>query len=254
MACLKYLPIPVPAGGGDIDAIDERQPAEIDAEDQDQQQPGEECRQRKADKGKRVGDLVEDRIGPHRGIDADRQRDRQRQNLRRADHEQRRRDALQDQLVDVDAACERKAPVAVQHRDQPVQVANENRIVDPEFHPQRRPDLGRNIGVGGEFAERIARRQRQQHKKNEADAEQAGKSDDQAPENVFSHRRPAAAAFRFFASQVSYPTSRLPIPARDLLQVVVPAAEMRDQIAVQGRDPRPVDDGQDIIVADRPGR
>ncbi len=197
MRLLEIFPIPVPAGGGYIDAIDERQPAEIDAEDQDQQQAGEERRQRKADKGKGVGDLVEDRIGPHRGIDADRKCHRQCQELRRADHEQRGWNALQDQFVDVDAAGERKTPVAVQHRDQPVQIANEDWIVDPEFRPQRLPHFGRDIAVGGEFAERISRRQRQQHKENQADAEQAGKSDDQAPENVFSHRRPAAARSAF---------------------------------------------------------
>ena len=186
---LEAFPIPLPTGGGDIGAIDKGQPTEIDAEDQDQQQSREEGRQRKTDKGHRVGDLVEDRIGPHRGIHADRKRNRQSQDLRRADDEQRGRDPLQDQLVDVDAACERKAPVAVQHRDQPAHVANENRIVDPEFHPQRLPDLGWNIAVGGELAERIARRQRQQHKKNETDAEQTGKSDDQTSDSVFSHSR-----------------------------------------------------------------
>ncbi len=97
MACLKFSQYQCQPVAANIDAIDERQPAEIDAEDQDQQQSREERRQRKADEGKRVGDLVEDRIGPHRGIDADRQRDRQCQDLRRADHEQRGRDALQDQ-------------------------------------------------------------------------------------------------------------------------------------------------------------
>src|SRR5882724_52492 len=101
---LEVFPIPVPPGGGDIGAIDEGQPAEIDAEDQDQQQPREESRQRKTDKGERVGDLVEDRIRPHRGKYADGERGRQGQNLRRADDIQGGRDALQDQLVDVDAA------------------------------------------------------------------------------------------------------------------------------------------------------
>src|SRR5882672_7331800 len=52
---LEVFPIPVPSGGGDIGAIDEGQPAEIDAEDQDQQQPCKEGRQRKTDKRKRVG-------------------------------------------------------------------------------------------------------------------------------------------------------------------------------------------------------
>ena len=72
----------MPAGAADVGAIDERQPAEIDAEDQDQQQPGKEGGQREANEGKRIGDLIEDRIGPHRRVHADRQRDRQSQKLR----------------------------------------------------------------------------------------------------------------------------------------------------------------------------
>ena len=47
----ELLPVPVPAGGGDVGAKHERQPAEIDAEHQDEQKTGEECRQREADEG-----------------------------------------------------------------------------------------------------------------------------------------------------------------------------------------------------------
>ena len=63
---LDMLPVPAPAGGVDVGAVDEGQPVELDAEHQDQQQAGEEGRQREADEGQRVGDLVEDRIGPRR--------------------------------------------------------------------------------------------------------------------------------------------------------------------------------------------
>ena len=62
----ELLPLPAPAGRGDVGAIDEGQPVELDAEQQDQQQAGEERRQREADEGQRAGDLVEPRIGPRR--------------------------------------------------------------------------------------------------------------------------------------------------------------------------------------------
>src|SRR6266481_8071275 len=44
--------------------------------------------------------------------------------------------------------------------------------------------------------------------------------------------------------------SCVPVPVRKLPQVVVPAADMRGQIAADGRDPRTANHGQDIIVAD----
>jgi len=49
---------------------------------------------------------------------------------------------------------------------------------------------------------------------------------------------------QFFASEISHLVSRFPVPARDLVQVVVPAADMRGQAALQGRDPRPADQGR----------
>src|ERR1700694_3067810 len=56
--------------------------------------------------------------------------------------------------------------------------------------------------------------------------------------------------FRFFASEISHLVSCFPVPARDLVQVVVPAADMRGQAALQGRDLRSTDQGQDVIVSD----
>ena len=47
------------------------------------------------------------------------------------------------------------------HGDQPVQVAHPHRVIEAELGAQRRRHLGRDRGVGGQLAERIARRQRQ---------------------------------------------------------------------------------------------
>ena len=91
-------------------------------------------------KAKRIGDLVEDRVGPGRRIDADRQGDQQSQNLRRADHEQRRRQALQDQYIHIHAAGERKPQSPSQHRHEPAQVAQRDRVVEPKLlRARRRP-------------------------------------------------------------------------------------------------------------------
>ncbi len=52
--------------------------------------------------GQCAGDLVEERIGPRRGKDPDWQRrDQQRKYLRRTDNAEGRRQALQDQRIDI---------------------------------------------------------------------------------------------------------------------------------------------------------
>jgi hypothetical protein len=67
---------------------------------------------------------------------------------------------------------------------QPVQVALPDRVVQPELRAQRHAHLGRHVGVGGQFLERVARRQRQHREQHDADAQQAGQRDQQAPEDV----------------------------------------------------------------------
>ena len=44
-------------------------------------------------------------------------------------------------MIDIDAADERKPPIAVQHRDEPVQVAQPDRVVEAEFGAQRHAHL-----------------------------------------------------------------------------------------------------------------
>ena len=65
----EVLPEPAPAGLADVGPVDERQPVELDAEDQDQQQAGEEGRQREADEGEaswRSGRRSNRAASPHR--------------------------------------------------------------------------------------------------------------------------------------------------------------------------------------------
>ena len=58
-----------------VGAVNKWQPIEVDAEYQDKQDAREESGQGEADQGQGAGDLIEDRIGPCRRVDADRQRD-----------------------------------------------------------------------------------------------------------------------------------------------------------------------------------
>ena len=66
-----------------------RQPAEIDREDQDQHQADPERRQRQAEQREHLADAVPEPADPHRGEDAARNADQQRQPHR--DHRQQQR-------------------------------------------------------------------------------------------------------------------------------------------------------------------
>ena len=65
-------------------------------------------------------------------------------------------------VLDVHAADEGEAPVALQHGDQPVPVAHPDRVIEAELGAQRGAHLGRHRRVGRQFVERISRRQRQE--------------------------------------------------------------------------------------------
>jgi len=93
---------------------------------------------------------------------------------RGAEHGEGRRQPLQDQGVHVHATHERKAPVAAQHRDHPADVANRERIVEPELRPEVHAHLGRHVGVGGQLLERIARGHREDREQHDADPREDG--------------------------------------------------------------------------------
>jgi hypothetical protein len=92
--------------------------------------------------------------------------------------------ALHDEIRHVDPACERESPVALQHRREPAQIADEHRVVHPEFQAQVGGDFRRNVGIRDELAERIPGGQRQDGEQHDADAQQAGHSDQQPSEDV----------------------------------------------------------------------
>ena len=52
----------------------------------------------------------------------------------------------------------------------------------------------------------------------------------------------------YFPIVVPPPLSPLPVPARELPQVEIPARDVRGQLAAERRDPGPGDDGLDVIV------
>ena len=131
--------------------------------------------------------------GRDRRVDADRQRDHQREYLRGADDRQRDRHALQNQRIDVDAADEGVAPVALQHRSEPAKVALPHRVIETEFGAQHLAHFGRHCGVGRKLLERVARRQREHGEQHDADAEHARHHDQHAPQDVGTQGRPREA-------------------------------------------------------------
>ena len=110
-ACLKMFYDPTYAAGLDGCAVDKWQPIQVQAEQQDKQQAGEERRRGMADKRKRRGDLIEERIWPYCRYHAHRQGDQQRQTIGRTEHEQCGRQPLQNR-VDIDSAGKGIAPIA----------------------------------------------------------------------------------------------------------------------------------------------
>src|SRR5258705_1463456 len=109
------LPPPAPAGGADVGPVDEGEPVQVDAEKEDEEQPGEKRRQRKAEEGASGGDLVEEGVGARRRVDPDGDGDEEAQELRGADDEDGGGQPLQDDPVHVDAAHEGEAPVPLHH-------------------------------------------------------------------------------------------------------------------------------------------
>ena len=221
----ELLPPPVQPGGRQVTAVDERKPAQVDAEEQDEDHASEEGRQRKTDEGQGAGNAVEPRIGLGSGQDAHRQGHQHGQQLRQPDHHQGHRHALQDQLIDIDAADEAEAPVALEHAAQPAQVALPDRVVQAELHAQGHAHLGRHRRVVGQVLERVARCQRQHREEHDADAQQAGQRDQQAAEDVVEQEikrrlaRRATRGSRVSVMRLWWPTQRPP-----LARIVPPAA------------------------------
>src|SRR5262245_14280284 len=57
----------------------------------------------------------------------------------------------------------------------------------PEFHAKGGAHLGRNVGTGGKLAERIAGGEREHREQHDADPDEAGDRDQEAPEKIAAH-------------------------------------------------------------------
>src|SRR2546430_4940 len=140
-------PVPPPPGGADVGTIDEREPVEVDAEYQNEQEPREERRQGEPDERERRRHLVEDRVGAERRVRANRDGDQDREEQCRAQDDEGGRKTLEDERVHVDSADEREPPVAADHRRDPARIAHGKRVVEAELRPEVQAHLGRDVGV-----------------------------------------------------------------------------------------------------------
>jgi hypothetical protein len=183
----RHFPRPAPARGADVRAVDEGQPVEVDAEEEDEEETGEEGGQREADEGKGGGELIEEGVRAYGRVDADGKSDEEPQELGRAEHEEGGGEALHDEGGDIDAAHEGEAPVALEHGGHPADVADGNRIVQPELRAKVGPDLWGDIWICRELFEGIAGRQREHGEEDETDAQQGRDGDQEASEEVLGH-------------------------------------------------------------------
>src|SRR5690606_30441186 len=100
---------PCPAGGGTV--VNEWQPVELDAEQEDQQQAREEGGDAEPDKREGGGDVIEPRVLLERGDDADRNRDQHADQVGGANDAEGDAKPVENVVLDGDARGERLTPV-----------------------------------------------------------------------------------------------------------------------------------------------
>ena len=86
--------------------------------------------------------------------------------------------------VDVDAADEGEAPVALGHGAEPVEVAGPDRVIEAVLGAEGGLDGGGDVRVVGEFREGIPGGEGQEGEQDDADAEQAGDGQQDAAQEV----------------------------------------------------------------------
>src|SRR5262249_12069991 len=106
----------------DVAAIDEGKPLQFDTEDDDEKQPADKGRQRVADVGEDRGDLIEDRVLPDGGENADRDGDQQREDEGGTENDQGGRQTLPDEGADIGAGLEGGPPLTGGHALRPLGV------------------------------------------------------------------------------------------------------------------------------------
>ena len=122
------------------------QPAKLDREQQDEQQTEPEDRHGQADKGNPSRQIVEPRVLAHSGENADRNRDQERQYVRRAHQQQRGRQALPDSVDDALVRDEGVAPVTAHQVADPADVLHRDWIVEAQLLAEPGDVSARDVG------------------------------------------------------------------------------------------------------------
>ena len=167
-----------------------RRPAELVVEHVDQDQAGEEHRQRYAGRRDYPAGVIDDRVRPCRRHDAERHRDQHRDDQAKQRQLGRRRKPRLDLVAHGLAGGERVAEVAVREIGDVLHELDVERLVEPELHADL---LDGFLGGGGagEVGGRVARQRTRQQERDDHHADQARHGHQQSLEDHHQHgRRP----------------------------------------------------------------
>ena len=165
-----------------------RRPAEQVVEDIDQDQAGEEHRQRHARGRDHAAGMIDQRAGPGRRQDAERHRDQHRDDQAEQRQLGRGRQPGLDFLADRLAGGQRVAEIAVREIVDVAAELHDQRLVEAELHADL---LDRLLGRGGpgEIGRRIAGQRARQQEGDDHDADQARHRHQHSLEDHAEHRR-----------------------------------------------------------------
>ncbi len=167
-----------------------RDPEQV-VEDVDQDQPGEEHRQRDAGGRDHAAEMIDERSRLGRGEDAERHRDQHRDDQAEQRQLGRGRQAVADVGHDRLAGGERCAEIAAREVGHVVAELHDQRLVEPELDADL---LDRLLGRGGprEIGGRIAGQRARQQERDDDHADQARQGNQRSLEDHSQHRSPHA--------------------------------------------------------------
>src|SRR5438874_1383005 len=154
-------PLPIEVTGLQIRVVDEREPAELDAEDDDEQEAGEECRKGKEHVRAGRREVVEEGVSTHGRDETDRDAEGDADDVGDADDGEGVGQPLRDELDHRRVTHERGPEVAGEHSLHPEDVADVPGLVESEGVADVLAGLGRDPGIGSELREWVDRCERE---------------------------------------------------------------------------------------------